>query len=59
MQLQAAMAGGSEEESCFLRDAGITEIGCAAVRAAARPAATLLDLKNNRLLRGFGGLRKI
>jgi hypothetical protein len=59
LQLQAAMAGGSEEESCFLRDAGITEIGCAAVRAAARPAATLLDLKNNRLLRGFGGLSQL
>ena len=55
------MADGSDEDSCFLRDADITEIGCAAVRAAAAasPAATLLDLKNNSLLRGFGGLSQL
>ena len=61
MSVAAQVADVSDEESCFLRDADISEIECDAVRAAAKasPAARLLDLKNNCLIRRFAGLSQL
>ena len=57
----AAGQATSDEDTCFIREIGVSAIECDALRAAAagKPKATLLDLKGNCMRHNFGGLSRL